>query len=89
MKNIDGFSEFNLKYKLNAESYVNNNIRQLIQFMNIEEDDYESLDDIKNDLIIYFTKYPEQISKYQLKTTGYPKHFNLSTNNIGGVIKYR
>ena len=89
MDNIQGFSKFNAKYKLTAQSYVENNIRQLIQLMNIEEDEFESLDEVKDVLITYFTKYPDQITNYQLKTTGYPKHMNLSTNNIGGVIKYR
>lgn len=89
MDNLKGFSEFNLKHKLTAESYVENNLRQLIQIMNIEGEDYDSIDEIKSDLIKYFTKFPDQITGYQLKTTGYPKHMKLSTNNIGGVIKYR
>lgn len=89
MENLQGFSEFNPKHKLTAQSYVKNNIRQLMQFMNIEEEDYESIDEIESDLIKYFTKYPDQMTNYQLKTTGYPRNMNLSTNNIGGVIKYR
>lgn len=89
MENLQGFSEFNPKHKLTAQSYVKNNIRQLMQFMNIEEEDYESIDEIESDLIKYFTKYPDQMVNYQLKTTGYPRNMNLSTNNIGGVIKYR
>jgi hypothetical protein len=89
MENLKGYSEFNPKNELTARSYVDNNIRQLIQSMNIEEEDYESIEDIKSELIKYFTKFPDQISSFQIRTTGYPRSMNLSTNNIGGVVKYR
>jgi hypothetical protein len=89
MENLKCYSEFNLKHKLISTDYVRNNIRQLIQLMNIEEEDYDSIEDIENELIKYFTKFPDQITSLQLKTTGYPRSMNLSTNNIGGVIKYR
>ena len=57
--------------------------------MNIDEDDYDSIDDVKNVLIEYFTRFPDQISRVSLNTFGVAKNYVPRLNNIGGVIKYR
>jgi len=87
MDYIEDFGTFNQKTKLDAESYVNNNIRQLIQIMNIDTE--RDLDDVKEELIEYFSRFPDQISQVSLKTFGFAKNYAPRTNNIGGVIKYR
>jgi hypothetical protein len=78
---------FNPKNEILAKDYVNNNIRQLIQIMEIDEEN--NIEDIKKYLIDYFTKYPEDIHKYSIETFGRPNNYNLRLNNIGGVIKYK
>jgi len=46
-----------------------------------EQDEY----DIKKELVEYFTKYPNQISKISpYRITG-PKNYLVTTNNIGGT----
>lgn len=89
MDYINDFGKFNQKSKLDADSYVDNNFRVLVQMMNIDEEDYECTDDIKKVLVEYFTRFPDQMSKISIETTGIPRSFNLSLNNIGGVVKYR
>jgi hypothetical protein len=57
--------------------------------MNIDEDDYDSIEDVKEVLIEYFTRFPDQISSVSLNTFGVAKNYVPRLNNIGGVIKYR
>lgn len=89
MDYIEDFGRFNTKNKLDAKTYVDNNFYALKQIMNIDEDDYDSIDDIKNVLIEYFTRFPDQISSISLNTFGVPKNYVPRLNNIGGTIKYR
>jgi hypothetical protein len=89
MDYIENFSKYNQKNKLDAKSYVDNNIGVLIQLMNIEEEDYDSIDDIKDVLIEYYTKHPDEISSVSLSTFGVPKNYAVRLNNIGGVVKYK
>lgn len=89
MEYLDGFSEFNPKNRLNAKEFVENNYYALKQLFSMDCDSYESDDAIKDVLVGYFTRFPEQISSISLKTFGVPKNYLLRLNNIGGVIKYR
>jgi curved DNA-binding protein CbpA len=83
------YSKLNIKNRLEATPFVENNIRQLIQKMNIDVDDYDDIEDIKSELIEYFTRFPDQISRVSFSTFGVPKNYNLRLNNIGGYVKYR
>lgn len=89
MDYIEDFGKFNQKNKLDASEYVDNNFRRLIQLMNIDEGDYDSVDEVRDVLIEYFTRFPDQISNISLQTFGVPKNINVRLNNIGGTIKYR
>jgi len=89
MDYIEDFSKYNQKNKLDAKTYVEYNINALIKIMNIDEDDYDSIEDIESVLIDYFTRYPDQISSINLSTFGVPKNYVVKLNNIGGVIKYK
>ncbi len=65
------------------QNYVDNNWYKLSLMMDIdnEQDEY----DIKKELVEYFTKYPNQISKISpYRITG-PKNYLVTTNNIGGT----
>jgi hypothetical protein len=89
MDYIEDFGRFNTKNKLDAKTYVDNNYYVLKQVMNIDEGDYDSIDDIKDVLIEYFTRFPDQISSVSLNTFGVAKNYVPRLNNIGGTIKYR
>ncbi len=89
MNYLNDFGKFNPKNKLDANTYVENNFHALKQVMNIDEDDYDNMDDVKNVLIEYFTRFPDQISQISLDTFGVPKNYIPKLNNLGGVIKYR
>lgn len=85
MDYLDDFGKFNLKYKLGAESYVDNNLRRLMQIFNMDENE-----DNRNELIEYFTRFPDQISKLNIEIVGRNQNSHvLRTNNIGGVVKYK
>lgn len=83
------FSNLNVKNRLDAAPFVENNFRQLIQMMDIDIDDYDNMDDIKSELIEYYTRFPDQINRVSFNIFGVPKNYHLRLNNIGGVIKYR
>jgi hypothetical protein len=83
------YSNLNVKNRLDAIPFVENNFRQLIQMMDIDIDDYDSEEDIKSELVEYYTRFPDQISRVSFSTFGVPKNYQLKLNNIGGVIKYR
>lgn len=85
MNYIEDYSIFNQKYRLDAKSYVEANLYKLMDLFNME--DYDDSDKASEVLIQYFTKYPDQISRVMMKTTGMPKNYLLTTNNIGGVFK--
>ena len=87
MDYIEDYSKYNQKNKLDAKLYVDVNVYALIQTMNIDEEDYNNIDEIKDVLIEYFTKHPDQISTINLATFGVPKNYLLKLNNIGGVVK--
>jgi hypothetical protein len=89
MDHLDDYGKFNPKTKLDAKAYVDNNYYALKQIMNIDEDDYDSIEDVKNILIEYFTRFPDQISRVSLNTFGVAKNYVPRLNNIGGVVKYR
>ena len=88
MDYLDDFTSFNPKTKLDAKTYVDINFNRLVQLMNIEIEDYEDEDEIKNVLVEYFTRFPDRISSVNLQTFGVPKNYLLRLNNIGGTIKY-
>lgn len=88
MDYIEDFGKFNMKNKLDAESYVNANISRLTQMFNIEDD--FTPEEKEKMLIEYFTRFPDQIKSISLKTFGAGTgNYIPTTNNIGGVIKYR
>lgn len=88
MKHILEYKKyFNPKNNLIAKDYVENNILRLSQLMNIELGDY-NIDEVKEYLIDYFTRFPDEISSINLKTFGYPKNYVLKLTNIGGNFKY-
>lgn len=87
MNYLDDYGKFNPKTKLDAKTYVENNYYALKQILNIDEDD--SIEDAKEVLIEYFTRFPDQISRISLNTFGVAKNYTPVLNNIGGVIKYR
>lgn len=61
MDHLDDFGKFNLKYKLGAENYVDNNLRKLIQIFDMDENE-----DHRDELVEYFTRFPDQISKINI-----------------------
>lgn len=83
------YSNLNIKNRLDAVPFVENNFRQLIQMMDIDIDDYDTMDDIKSELIEYYTRFPDQISRVSFNAFGAPKNYQLKLNNIGGYVKYR
>ena len=87
MDYIEDFSKYNQKNKLDASSFVDVNVYALIQTMNIDEEDYDSIDDIKSVLVDYFTKHPDEISTISLSTFGVPRNYSIKLNNIGGAIR--
>ncbi len=78
--------DYNIKSKIDAESFVKNNLFRLIQLFNIEDD--ISIEEKEEILIEYLTKYPDQIKSLNLVFPN--KYGQMSipkTNNIGGVYK--
>ncbi len=61
---VSDWSSFNPKSKLDAESFVKNNLFRLIQLFNIE-DDY-STEEKEEILIKYLTRFPDQIRSLNL-----------------------
>ena len=63
--NISQWSDFlNPKSKLDAETFVHNNLYRLIQLFNV--DDELSIEEKEESLIKYLTKYPDQIKSLNL-----------------------
>ena len=91
MDYIEDFSQHNMKNKLDAESYVDNNILRLFQLYNLDDQDDISSDEKRDHLVQYFTQHPEEIKRYSSMSFGVTRNsFSIpTTNNIGGVIKYR
>jgi hypothetical protein len=46
-------------------------------------------DELKEILIKYFSRFPDQISSISLQLFGHSRNYTPTLNNIGGVIKYR
>jgi len=84
---ISNWSTFNQKSKLDAESFVKNNLFRLIQLFNIEDD--FSIEEKEEILIKYLTKFPDQIKSLNLSFPNRSGSWIPKTNNIGGVVKYR
>ncbi len=84
---VSDWSSFNPKSKLDAESFVKNNLFRLIQLFNIE-DDY-STEEKEEILIKYLTRFPDQIRSLNLLFLDRSGSIFPKTNNIGGVVKYR
>ena len=74
MKRILEYKYFNPKNALTAKEYVENNILRLSQLMKIELND-SNIDEVKEYLIDYFTRFPDEITGINLKTFGYPKNY--------------
>jgi hypothetical protein len=89
VNHLNDFDNFNPKFRLDALTYVKNNLRRLIQLMGINIDDYQSLDEIESLLIDHFTRFPDEITKVNLKTFGVARNYIPRLNNIGGVVKYK
>jgi len=67
------------------KNYVDNNWYRLslrMDSVDNTKDEYE----IKKELIEYFTKFPEQITKMSPKYVVGPKQYHMSLNNIGGTM---
>jgi len=87
MGRIDDFGTFNQKNRILSQDYVEANIRRLVQHFKLE--DLEE-DDQKEYLIQYFTRFPDQISRYNLQMVGGNRtQYVPRLNNIGGTIRYR
>lgn len=87
MNRLKSFEAFNnIKDSLSARDYVEGNFLRLVQHFKIEDLTEEEQ---KQKLIDYFTRFPDQISRFNIQTVGPNRsQYNLSLNNIGGTIKY-
>jgi hypothetical protein len=87
MDRIDDFGKFNQKNSLLAKDYVENNFLRLIQHFEIED---LTEDQQKEELIKYFTRFPDQIKRFNIQTVGGNRtQYAPRLNNIGGYVKYR
>jgi len=87
MEYLQDYGDFNPRTKLDAIEYVNNNYYALKQIMNLDNKMDE--DELKEILIKYFSRFPDQISSISLQLFGHSINYTPTLNNIGGVIKYR
>jgi len=87
---IESYNDYNPKNNLDAKDFVENNLLRLYQMYNLDDQDDMSDDEKRGFLIEYFSKHPDEIKRYSSMTFGRAPNLNtISTNNIGGVIKYR
>jgi len=90
MDYIEDYEGYNPKTQLDAEGFVDNNLLRLFQLYNLGDQDEMSDAEKRDALVKYFSKHPDQIQRYSEFLFGQAKSLNApTTNNIGGVIKYR
>lgn len=86
MGRLDNFNTFNNKNYLLAKDYVENNFLRLVQHFQIED---ISEDQQKEELIKYFCRFPDQISRFNIQVVGGNRTgVSPVVNNVGGTIKY-
>lgn len=86
MGRLNDFNTFNNKNYIMAKDYVEGNFLRLVQHFKIED---LSEDEQKEELIKYFCRFPDQISRFNIQITGRSRNVIPIVNNIGGTIKYR
>jgi hypothetical protein len=88
MNYVSDWSNYNIKFRLDAERYVDDNFSRLKSLLNEPVLCDDSI--LRDDLVEYFTKCPDQIPNYSYKTIGRPLDLKVpKLMNIGGVYKYR
>lgn len=82
---LDNFNTFNNKNYLIAKDYVEGNFLRLVQHFKIEDLDEEQQ---KEELIKYFTRFPDQISRFNIQTVGGNRtQYAPKIMNIGGYMR--
>ena len=88
MKYLESWDFYNVKNYLLAKEYVDVNFLRLKYLL--PSDVTLSDDECYEYLINYFTRFPDAVHSYSLKTVGRSNQISIPyLMNIGGVVKYR
>jgi hypothetical protein len=88
MKYLESWDFYNVKNYLLAKEYVDGNFLRLKYLL--PSDVTLSEGECYEYLINYFTRFPDAVHSYSLKTVGRSNQISIPyLMNIGGVVKYR
>ena len=88
MKYLESWDLYNMKNYLVAKEYVDTNFLRLKNLLatTVNLTDAETY----GYLIAYFTRFPDSIHSYSVRTVGRSNQISIPyLMNIGGVVKYR